>query len=136
MFRCIKRMFDFLSALILFTVILPFFGILALLTLIINGRPVFFRQQRTGMNERKFDMLKFRTMTDTYDEKGELLPDEMRVTKWGKFLRSTSLDELPELINIIRGDMSVIGPRPLPSRYDSSPEGVLNWNFSLWEQSI
>ena len=119
MYKYIKRSFDFMSALLLFVVILPFFSLIALLTLIFNGKPVFFRQQRTGMNERKFDMLKFRTMTDTYDEKGELLPDEMRVTKWGRFLRSSSLDELPELINIIRGDMSVIGPRPLPSRYDS-----------------
>ena len=118
MYKYIKRAFDFISALLLFVAILPFFGLIALFTLVFNGNPVFFRQERTGMNGRKFDMLKFRTMTDTYDENGRLLPDEMRVTKWGRFLRSSSLDELPELINIIRGDMSVIGPRPLPSRYD------------------
>ena len=119
MYKCIKRIFDFTSALLLFIVILPFFCIIALLTRILNGKPVFFRQQRTGLNMKKFYMLKFRTMTDTYDEEGNLLPDEQRLTKWGKFLRTTSLDELPELINIIRGDMSVVGPRPLPVKYDS-----------------
>lgn len=119
MYKCVKRIFDFTSALMLFIVILPFFCIIALLTRILNGKPVFFRQQRTGLNMKKFYMLKFRTMTDTYDEEGNLLPDEQRLTKWGKFLRTTSLDELPELINIIRGDMSVVGPRPLPVKYDS-----------------
>lgn len=119
MYKCVKRVFDFTSALMLFIVILPFFCIIALLTRILNGKPIFFRQQRTGLNMKKFYMLKFRTMTDTYDETGNLLPDEQRLTKWGKFLRTTSLDELPELINIIRGDMSVVGPRPLPVKYDS-----------------
>ncbi len=119
MYKYAKRVFDFMSALMLFVVILPVFCIIALLTRILNGKPVFFRQQRTGLNMKKFYMLKFRTMTDTYDEEGNLLPDEQRLTKWGKFLRTTSLDELPELINIIRGDMSVVGPRPLPVKYDS-----------------
>lgn len=119
MYKCIKRIFDFTSALMLFIVILPLFCIIALLTRILNGKPVFFRQQRTGLKMKKFYMLKFRTMTDTYDEAGNLLPDEQRLTKWGKFLRTTSLDELPELINIIRGDMSVVGPRPLPVKYDT-----------------
>ena len=118
MFKSVKRIFDFLSSLLLFIVISPIFCIIALLTLIFNGKPVLFRQERTGMNGKKFYMMKFRTMTDARDENGELLPDDVRLTGWGRFLRSSSLDELPELINIIRGDMSVIGPRPLPSRYD------------------
>lgn len=118
MYKCVKRTFDFVSALLLFIVISPLFCIIALLTRIHNGKPVFFRQERTGLHKKKFYMLKFRTMADTYDAEGNLLPDELRVTKWGKILRTTSLDELPELINIIRGDMSVVGPRPLPIRYD------------------
>jgi len=76
------------------------------------GSPVIFKQQRPGLNEKIFTMYKFRTMTDERDENGELLPDSERLTKFGKFLRSTSLDELPELFNILKGDMSIVGPRP------------------------
>ena len=81
------------------------------------GSPVIFKQKRPGLHEKIFTLYKFRTMTDEKDEKGLLLPDEVRLTKFGKMLRSTSLDELPELINIIKGDMSVIGPRPLLIQY-------------------
>lgn len=83
------------------------------------GGPVFFKQERTGMNMKTFHMIKFRTMTSECDEHGELLPDEKRQTPFGVWLRNTSLDELPELFNIIKGDMSVIGPRPLPVSYDA-----------------
>lgn len=81
------------------------------------GGPVIFKQQRPGLNEKIFTLYKFRTMTDERDENGELLPDSVRLTKFGKFLRSTSIDELPELFNIFKGDMSVIGPRPLLVQY-------------------
>ena len=81
------------------------------------GSPVLFKQERPGKDEKIFTLCKFRTMTDARDEKGELLPDAVRLTKFGKFLRATSLDELPELFNIVKGDMSVIGPRPLLVSY-------------------
>lgn len=118
MYRGVKRIFDFISALILFVIISPFFLIIMLLIKIKLGSPVFFKQTRSGMNQRKFEMVKFRTMTNETDELGNLLSDEQRQTKFGSFLRSTSLDELPELLSIIKGDMSVIGPRPLPPAYD------------------
>jgi len=86
--------------------------IIAVLVRIYLGSPVIFKQQRPGLNEKIFTMYKFRTMTDERDENGELLPDSERLTKFGKFLRSTSLDELPELFNILKGDMSIVGPRP------------------------
>jgi len=81
------------------------------------GSPVFFRQARAGLNDRSFQLLKFRTMTDDHDSSGQLLPDETRLTPFGRWLRSTSLDELPELVNVLRGDMSVTGPRPLLVQY-------------------
>jgi len=91
--------------------------IVAILVRVRLGSPVLFRQDRPGKDEKPFRMYKFRTMTDARDENGELLPDEVRLTSFGKFLRSTSLDELPEAFNLIRGDMSVIGPRPLVMEY-------------------
>lgn len=118
MFRVFKRIFDFVSALALFIVISPLFLVLIILIKLKIGSPVFFKQVRTGMNMKKFSIIKFRTMTEERDENGEYLPDEVRLTKLGKFLRATSLDELPELIPIIKGEMSVIGPRPLPPKYD------------------
>jgi lipopolysaccharide/colanic/teichoic acid biosynthesis glycosyltransferase len=93
------------------------YAIVAILVRIKLGSPVIFTQERPGKDEKIFKLYKFRTMTDERDEKGELLPDEMRLTKFGKMLRATSLDELPEAFNIIKGDMSVIGPRPLLVSY-------------------
>ena len=98
-------------------VLLPVLGIVAILVRFKLGSPVLFKQERPGLNEKIFRMYKFRTMTDEKDEKGELLPDSIRLTKFGKFLRSTSLDELPELFNILNGDMSIVGPRPLLVQY-------------------
>lgn len=115
--RFIKRPLDcFLSAgaLILLS---PVLTVIALLVRTKLGSPVLFTQERPGRNEKIFKLYKFRTMTDQRDENGDLLPDDVRLTKFGKALRSTSLDELPELLNIIKGDMSVIGPRPLLVQY-------------------
>lgn len=119
LFKCFKRCFDLLSASLVFFVISPVFIILCLLVRIKMGKPVFFEQIRSGRNRKPFAIIKFRTMTNKKDNWGKLLPDEMRQTKFGNFLRSTSLDELPELISIIKGNMSVIGPRPLPPIYDN-----------------
>lgn len=116
--KYVKRFFDFVSALALFIIIIPVFSLISILVRVRLGSPVFFRQERTGMNGRKFRIIKFRTMTEAKDKDGYYLPDEERITRWGKVLRSTSLDELPELLNIIAGQMSVIGPRPLPPTYD------------------
>lgn len=118
MYKTFKRCFDFISALLLLIVISPIFILLAILVRINLGSPIFFHQTRTGKDMRPFGMTKFRTMTDKRDADGNLLPDKDRSTKFGKWLRSTSLDELPELLNIIKGDMSVIGPRPLYPKYN------------------
>ncbi len=115
--RYIKRPMDFILALSAIIVLSPVLLIIAILVRIKLGSPVIFKQQRPGLNEKIFTLYKFRTMTDEKDEKGELLPDEIRLTSFGKTLRSTSLDELPELFNILKGDMSVIGPRPLLVQY-------------------
>ena len=119
MYRIFKRTADLLSAVLLLLAISPLMIVLAVLVRIKLGGPVFFKQQRTGMNMKPFYMLKFRTMTSECDENGNLLPDEDRQTEFGVWLRNMSLDELPELFNIIKGDMSVIGPRPLPVFYDA-----------------
>lgn len=119
MYKVFKRVFDFSSASLLLLFISPLMLLLMILVRINLGKPVFFKQQRSGMKQKPFYLIKFRTMTDAKDENGVLLPNHLRVTKLGVFLRSTSLDELPELINIIKGDMSVIGPRPLPCKYDA-----------------
>ena len=110
--KYIKRMLDFLLSLIALIILSPLMLIISILVRIKLGKPIVFKQQRPGKDEKIFTLYKFRTMTDEKDENGELLPDEKRLTKFGKFLRSTSLDELPELINIIKGDMSIVGPRP------------------------
>lgn len=116
--KYVKRLFDVTSALALFIVLIPAFLIIVLLVRLRLGTPVFFTQERTGLNGRKFRIYKFRTMTEAKDKNGKYLPDEERITRWGRVLRSTSLDELPELLNIITGQMSVVGPRPLPPTYD------------------
>lgn len=115
--RYIKRILDILCALAAIIVFSWLYIILAILVRIKLGSPVLFKQERPGLNEKIFKLYKFRTMTEERDENGELLPDEIRLTKFGKWLRSTSLDELPEAFNILKGDMSVIGPRPLLVRY-------------------
>lgn len=115
--KYIKRFLDFtlsLSALVLLSPMLLVFTIIGVIKM--KGNP-FFYQQRPGKNEKIFKLIKFRTMTNKKDKAGELLPDEQRLTSYGRFLRSTSIDELPELINILKGDMSIIGPRPLLVKY-------------------
>lgn len=107
-----KRFLDFILSLLAIIVLSPVLLVVAILVRIKLGRPVLFTQKRPGKNEKIFKLYKFRTMTNERDADGNLLPDEIRLTKFGKFLRSTSLDELPELINIIKGDMSIVGPRP------------------------
>lgn len=112
-----KRPMDFILALIAIIALSPVLLVVALLVRAKLGSPVIFKQKRPGLNEKIFTMYKFRTMTDERDEKGELLPDSIRLTNFGKLLRSTSLDELPELFNILKGDMSIVGPRPLAIEY-------------------
>lgn len=153
MYKIFKRCFDFTSALLLLLVISPLFLILMLLVRIKHGSPIFFRQQRTGKDFKPFMLMKFRTMSNSTDAEGNLLPDNQRVTKFGLWLRNSSLDELPELINIIKGDMAVIGPRPLISQYDAyfteheklrfkvrggliPPESLHTDSFITWDKQL
>jgi len=153
MYKVFKRCFDFTSALLLLLVISPLFLILMLLVRIKHGSPIFFRQQRTGKDFKPFMLMKFRTMSNATDADGNLLPDSQRVTKFGLWLRNSSLDELPELINIIKGDMAVIGPRPLISQYDAyftereklrfkvrggliPPESLHTDSFITWDKQL
>ena len=115
--NCIKRLLDIVISLCGLFLLSPVYLILALLVRKKLGTPVIFKQERPGRNEKIFQLYKFRSMTDERDENGDLLPDEARLTSFGRKLRSTSLDELPELFNILKGDMSVVGPRPLLVRY-------------------
>ena len=115
--KYVKRPQDFLCALAAIIVLSPIMLITAVLVRTKLGSPIIFRQERPGLNGKIFTLYKFRTMTDKKDSEGNLLPDEIRLTNFGKKLRSTSLDELPELFNILNGDMSVVGPRPLLVRY-------------------
>ena len=115
--KFIKRFLDFILSLIALIILSPILLIIYILVRIKLGKPAIFKQQRPGKNEKIFTLYKFRTMTDDKDEEGNLLPDEQRLTKFGKILRSTSLDELPELFNILKGDMSIVGPRPLLVEY-------------------
>lgn len=110
--RFVKRILDFFLALVALMVLSPLLLLIAMLVRVKLGSPVIFKQRRPGQYERIFVMYKFRTMTDDRDECGQLLPDSMRMTKFGTLLRATSLDELPELFNIVLGDMSLVGPRP------------------------
>lgn len=115
--KYIKRILDFILSLIALVILSPIILVIAILVRIKLGSPVIFKQKRPGLNEKIFTLYKFRTMTDAKDENGNLLPDNIRLTKFGKILRSTSLDELPELFNILKGDMSIVGPRPLLVKY-------------------
>ena len=115
--KCFKRVIDFVLSLLALIVLSPVLLVLTVIGAVkLKGNP-FFAQERPGKNEKIFKMYKFRSMTDERDENGKLLPDEQRLTKFGSFLRSSSLDELPELFNILKGDMSIVGPRPLLVRY-------------------
>lgn len=115
--KLIKRFMDFLIAALSIIIFSPLLIILAILVRVKLGGPVIFKQERPGLNGKVFKLYKFRTMTDAKDENGNLLDDEYRLTSFGKKLRSTSLDELPELYNILNGDMSIVGPRPLLVKY-------------------
>ena len=149
----IKSIFDRTLALILIILFSPLYIVLSLLILIKMGDPILFRQQRPGLHEKIFGIYKFRTMTNEKDRDGELLPDENRLLGVGKFIRSTSLDELPQLFNVLKGDMSFVGPRPLlieylpqyneqqKKRHDVKP-GITGWaqvngrNAISWEQKF
>ena len=113
----LKRLFDIVVSGALLILISPVLAVLAVLVRVWMGRPVLFRQQRPGLHGKLFSILKFRTMVEATDATGNLLPDAQRITRLGRFLRRTSLDELPELVNVLRGDMSLVGPRPLLDGY-------------------
>lgn len=149
----IKRAFDFVSAALAAVLLMPIWLFVALLVRWRLGAPILFLQARPGYKGKLFTMFKFRTMTETYDAHGQLLPDAKRLTPFGKFLRNTSLDELPELINVLRGEMSLVGPRPLLEEYLTlyRPEqmrrhdvlpGVTGWaqvngrNALTWEEKF
>lgn len=113
----IKRLGDIFCAGVLLAILSPFLLITAIAIFFIMGRPVVFVQERPGKNAEPFRLIKFRTMLDSRDKEGRILPDEERISRFGTFLRSTSIDEIPALINVLRGDMSIVGPRPLLMRY-------------------
>ena len=115
--KVIKRLFDIMLALIILVAFCWLYLIVAILVRVKLGSPVLFKQPRPGKDEKVFDMYKFRTMTEERDADGNLMPDEVRLTKFGNILRKTSLDELPELFCILKGDMSFVGPRPLLVKY-------------------
>ncbi len=149
----LKTIFDRVLALILIILFSPVYIIVALLIWAKMGRPILFRQQRPGLHEKIFGIYKFRTMTNEKDENGELLPDDQRLVGIGKFIRSASLDELPQIFNVLKGDMSFVGPRPLlieylplynekqKKRHDVKP-GITGWaqvngrNAISWEQKF
>jgi lipopolysaccharide/colanic/teichoic acid biosynthesis glycosyltransferase len=113
----IKRIFDLVIIVPLILILSPLYLVTALLVAIKLGRPILFRQVRPGYHGQPFEIYKFRTMTDRKDGSGELLPDAERLTAFGRFLRSSSLDELPEFFNVLKGDLSIVGPRPLLMKY-------------------
>ena len=115
--KFMKRFLDLVLSIMAFIILMPLMLIIYTLVRVKLGKPAIFKQQRPGKDEKIFTLYKFRTMTDEKDENGNLLPDEQRLTRFGKILRSTSLDELPELVNIIKGDMSIVGPRPFLVEY-------------------
>ncbi len=112
-----KRFWDIVLSLMAIIILGPFLLVISIIARIKMGKGILFKQRRIGKNNKEFKLLKYRTMTNDRDENGVFLPDDQRVTKFGNFLRKTSIDELPSLINILKGDMSIIGPRPLPVRY-------------------
>jgi sugar transferase EpsL len=114
---CLKRVCDVVVSSVALVVLAPLMGLIALLVWYTMGRPVLFRQVRPGLHGKPFGMYKFRTMCDWYDAQGNLLPDAERLTPFGRWLRATSLDELPQLFNVLRGEMSLVGPRPLLMEY-------------------
>lgn len=115
--KCFKRVIDFVLSLLAIIIFSPILLILIILGVVFMGGNPFFTQERPGKDEKIFRLIKFRTMDNRKDKDGKLLPDDIRLNKYGRFLRSTSLDELPELLNILKGDMSIFGPRPLMVRY-------------------
>ncbi|MBD1390508.1 sugar transferase [Neiella sp. HB171785] len=149
----VKRLLDLFAAIVALLLLWPVLLIVALLVAVKLGRPVLFSQVRPGKHGRPFKMYKFRTMTDARDDSGELLPDSERLTSFGRFLRSTSLDELPELWNVLVGNMSLVGPRPLLMEYlplysehqrrrHEMPPGITGWaqvngrNAISWQQKF
>jgi lipopolysaccharide/colanic/teichoic acid biosynthesis glycosyltransferase len=112
-----KRTLDVVAALVGMVILLPVYAVISVALLVVMGRPIFFRQIRAGLHNRPIRLLKFRTMTNDRDASGNLLPDTERLTSFGRFLRRWSLDELPQLWNVLAGDLSLVGPRPLPMRY-------------------
>jgi sugar transferase EpsL len=146
-----KRLFDLLVTTLALVLLSPLLGVVTLVMLITEGRPVLFTQPRGGLRGKVFRIYKFRTMREAFDEQGSPLPDEKRISRLGKLMRATSIDELPELVNVLRGEMSIVGPRPLMAKYLGrySPEqmrrheslpGITGWaqvngrNALTWEE--
>ena len=151
--KYVKRPLDLVLSCLAFVFLSPFLIVIALLIKMDMGSPVIFKQRRIGLQDKEFTIYKFRSMSDARDKNGIFLPDDMRLTRLGRFIRKTSIDELPSLVNIIKGDMAIIGPRPLPVRYISrytpeqrrrheirpglsDPATVNGRNSQSWEQQF